>query len=242
MKWAACVLMMLGAQSANSAVAATSAPPQTSEMETLIWTLEHYLMMGEPPPGSDLESRAKNVRARWQRLQRELLIEPENSYLTGLRVDNPRAILGMGIQDYFERYDGAIVTEILPDSPAEQAGLRVRDVIVAWNGEQIDLLSAPARDLVERMSKVDPHSKIRLKVLRDGRFKEFEIDAASGEAFVRRALERPSPGPRCVTTIAEPWLSGATDTEVLRSRKPMLQAKRDCGPAYTSRSESDATN
>jgi PDZ domain len=230
-------VMMLAALAAKvvwvtEVSAAAQQSQSTDEVESLLLILEHYLELGKSPPDSTLDSRAKNIRERWQLLQRELLIEPVHSYLSVLPAD-PKAILGMSLQDYYARFDGAIVTEVLPHSPAEQAGIRMRDLIIGWNGEALNL-SRPSRELIERMETVKPSDKIRLKVLRDGEVKELELSAASGEAYAKRFFETPPPQYRCVTVIAEPWLSGATDWEVLSSRKPLWDTQIHCQNAYRS--------
>nr|WP_323744726.1 DegQ family serine endoprotease [Candidatus Clavichlamydia salmonicola] len=66
---------------------------------------------------------------------------------------------------------GALVTDILKDSPADKGGLRQEDIIIECNGKEVETLSA-FRNAISLMS---PQSKIELKVLREGKIIELHI-------------------------------------------------------------------
>jgi serine protease Do len=57
---------------------------------------------------------------------------------------------------------GALVTEVVEDSPAEKAGIAENDVIVEFNGKSID----DASDLIKAVRKADPGSKATVVVYR----------------------------------------------------------------------------
>ncbi len=63
---------------------------------------------------------------------------------------------------------GALVTDVIADSPADKGGLKQEDVILGYNGTSVESLSA-FRNYV---SLLPPGSKVKLRVLRDGK----EID------------------------------------------------------------------
>ncbi|MCS7038306.1 MAG: PDZ domain-containing protein [Anaerolineae bacterium] len=68
--------------------------------------------------------------------------------------------------------DGSVlIVEVVPDSPAAQAGLRVGDRIVAVDGERLSLTA----DLAERIAGYRPGDTVTLTVLRDGREQEVEV-------------------------------------------------------------------
>lgn len=69
---------------------------------------------------------------------------------------------------------GALAAEIVKDSPAEQAGLKQGDVIVAFNDIPVDNLNS-FRNSVSMMS---PGTKLKLKVIREG--KEMAFTATVG--------------------------------------------------------------
>jgi len=61
---------------------------------------------------------------------------------------------------------------VVPDSPAEKAGLKIDDVIIEVNGEEVTLKNT----LQTIISKHAPGDKIHLKVWRDGKSIELEVE------------------------------------------------------------------
>jgi len=88
---------------------------------------------------------------------------------------------------------GAIIADLTPGGPAEQAGLHPGDVVLALNGRPVD----SADDLTRQVALVHPGQLARLDVLRDGR--SMTIDVHSGlrpsEAELASNPERPYAGP-----------------------------------------------
>lgn len=82
--------------------------------------------------------------------------------------------------------EGVIVAQVVPGSPADSAGLRVGDVIVEYNGEKVE----DARDLQFKIMKTKPGTKVKLKVIRQG--KEEVITITVGE-MPEREVSRRSP-------------------------------------------------
>ncbi len=66
---------------------------------------------------------------------------------------------------------GALVSDVLPDSPAEKAGFHRGDVIVQLNGQSIEN-STQLRNLV---AKTGVGSKAKVRVVRDKKEKEFDV-------------------------------------------------------------------
>ena len=67
--------------------------------------------------------------------------------------------------------EGVVVEEVKTNTPAERAGVKAKDVIVAVNGK-------PALSVVQLQSLVtatEPGTKIKLDVLRDGKAKAIEV-------------------------------------------------------------------
>ncbi len=84
-----------------------------------------------------------------------------------------RGWLGVGIQEVSaelaEQFDlesasGVLLSDILPDSPAEEAGLRRGDVITEIDGTPFGSL----QDFRNRIASIDPGTETRLTVIRDG--------------------------------------------------------------------------
>lgn len=85
-----------------------------------------------------------------------------------------RGWLGVLIQDVtrelaesmsLKKPEGALVSRVLPGSPAEQAGIRVGDVILEFDGREVSTSSSLPP--IVGMTKVG--SKIKVKVIRDGK-------------------------------------------------------------------------
>ncbi len=66
---------------------------------------------------------------------------------------------------------GASVKQIIEDSPAEKAGLKVNDIITEANGEEI----SSSNDLVKIVRKTEPGAKLTLKVYSQGEYKTVEL-------------------------------------------------------------------
>jgi len=66
---------------------------------------------------------------------------------------------------------GALVDDVLPNTPAQKAGLKSGDVILSVNGKNID----SANSLTLTISDLDPGSTAALKILRDGAAKTINV-------------------------------------------------------------------
>jgi len=101
--------------------------------------------------------------------------------------------LGINIQDidenikeYFglEDKEGVIVAEVLPDTPAEKAGLKEGDIIKTFEGEKVKDMN----DLMTKVGYTPVGKKVRLGIIRDK--KEMFIDVVVGERPEEYALAK----------------------------------------------------
>jgi S1-C subfamily serine protease len=69
---------------------------------------------------------------------------------------------------------GAMVQNVLEDSPADDAGLEAKDVILSVDGKEVDSMSA----LIVTLRSHDPGDKVRLGVLRDGKRQAMTVTLA----------------------------------------------------------------
>lgn len=93
-----------------------------------------------------------------------------------------RGYLGVAIQnltpDLAEWFDavegkgGVLVGEVSPDSPAAKAGLKMNDVITAFDGQPVD----DAGSFRSHVSTTAPGARVKMTVVRDGKELEQEIE------------------------------------------------------------------
>jgi serine protease Do len=102
-----------------------------------------------------------------------------------------RGWLGVAIQDVtpdlskaigLEEASGALVADVVHDGPADKAGVKRGDVIVAYQGKPI----ASSRELPIRVADTPVGTRAEVKVLRDGR--EKTLSAEVGELKDRDAV------------------------------------------------------
>jgi len=77
------------------------------------------------------------------------------------------------LREYFKvKSDvGVLISEVVEDSPAESAGLKAGDVIVAINKEEI----WDSQDLTTTVREYEPEDEVKVKVIRKGRVKIIDI-------------------------------------------------------------------
>ena len=84
---------------------------------------------------------------------------------------------------------GAVVSQVVPDSPAAKAGLRVGDVITAVDGHAVD---AP-RDLVRAAATASQGNRMTLSVLRRDGTKEIAVTLAAAPDQPREEAPKAQP-------------------------------------------------
>ena len=106
-----------------------------------------------------------------------------------------RGFLGVYIQDLTPAIarelglnitEGALITEIIPHSPAAKAGLKVKDVIIAYNNKKVK----SASELKTYILLTKPGSVITLTVIRNGKVKKIKVKIESPRKafFVARGV------------------------------------------------------
>ena len=84
--------------------------------------------------------------------------------------------------------NGALVVSIQKDSPAEKAGIEVSDVILQFDGEDVD----SSADLPRIVGNTKPESKVSMQVWRDGKIKKISITVGEipSEEIVADGVEK----------------------------------------------------
>jgi len=66
---------------------------------------------------------------------------------------------------------GALVADVVEDSPAARAGVKTGDIILSFNGQEVDGM----RKLPRLVAAVPAGTKVKMKVLRRGKLKELKV-------------------------------------------------------------------
>ena len=107
---------------------------------------------------------------------------PQSFYFGGKRGYLGVVLEGLSEQlgTYFGVKDGegALISEVEEDSPAEKAGLEAGDVIVKIDGEEIE----DPGDVVEVVVDKEKGDKVELEVLRNKKKKTFNVEVAERES------------------------------------------------------------
>lgn len=101
---------------------------------------------------------------------------------------------------------GALVTEVLPDSPAAKAGVRQGDVVLSFEGKAINTL----RDLTRVVADTSVGTKASMQLVRDG--KEIKLAAEIGvqkpeQVAASAERNKAAPAPAGGTVVARLGLS-----------------------------------
>jgi serine protease Do len=89
-----------------------------------------------------------------------------------------------------ERPRGALVSQVFEDSPAEKAKLKHGDVILSFNGKQIEDFD----DLPRQVAATPPGAEVKVEILRDGKEKTLKatLERKENEPIQLAAGESPS--------------------------------------------------
>jgi serine protease Do len=107
----------------------------------------------------------------------------------GVRIQTvtPEIAESLGLADS----DGALVSEVLPDSPAAKARIETSDVILEFDGKKIDEMRSLPRIVLE----TPIGKKTSLKVWRAGKVKDVPVSVGKYEEQKVAAAEEPTPPP-----------------------------------------------
>lgn len=84
------------------------------------------------------------------------------------------AEIGVRVADATER--GVVIEEVQPDSPAEKAGLKQKDVIVEFDNERV----RSTRQFSRLVQETPPGRTVKATILRDGRQQDVQITPSEG--------------------------------------------------------------
>jgi predicted metalloprotease with PDZ domain len=174
----------------------------------------------QPDKEADLEAQLQAARRQLEAAAHQVaelsaqLSRPVIERFMSLDEDPGRAIIGVQLAP------GARVREVSPGGPADEAGIRSGDVIVAVNGTEVKGEDA-SRQVVDLMRAVKPDGKVNVRVMRDGKPREFTLTARPGLGYyLARGF---GPGPQVLARARAPlMLPGPLMDMELASLTPQL--------------------
>ena len=151
-----------------------------------------------------LEKELAEARAELDKAAREVaeisrqLYGGESGDVMSFVHAGPRgSMLGVNIGAGVPRDDGVEVAGVSPGGPAEQAGIRTGDVLVAVDGQALKRSGDrnAGQQLVELMRGVEPGRAVKVDYLRDGKKRTATVTTAPAEPPIVRVLRERRVGP-----------------------------------------------
>ncbi|HEY7312202.1 MAG TPA: PDZ domain-containing protein [Gemmataceae bacterium] len=143
-------------------------PPATTPQKTA--PDRGAIQTDKPPSKSDAKSDKQTRRRRHNRVYLGVCTIPVEDMSNRMRRK-------LKLKDT----DGVIVVEVMPDSPAEEAGLKHGDIITHVNGKLIE----DEDELCDDLNQLGPGKTVKLDVCRDGKKQEIkaELDESPAQEF-----------------------------------------------------------
>jgi len=143
------------------------------------------------PTAAQRETVEQQLREAQQRLDESVREVERLSAQLGAHVSNrlmrvrvdppPRAMLGVQVGP---GEGGAKVMAVSPGGPAEAAGIKENDLIVAIAGKDLAKADDPGRELVEVMRAQEPDRKVKVRVKHDGKTRDVEVELRAPPRFM----------------------------------------------------------
>jgi S1-C subfamily serine protease len=165
-------LILASAGWANASLAADESDAKQQELERKLEAARERL-----------EEAAREVADLSQQLSGPAM----HDLLAGEMFGGRRAILGINIGPRGEtKVDGVYVAGVSPGGPADNAGIKSGDVLVALDGKKLmtGTDSNPNAELLRRMRDVKPGDKVKLEYLRNGKTMNAEVTTSTPQRRV----------------------------------------------------------
>lgn len=134
-------------------------------------------MQGRAEALAELQGQASGQALPWPLPGRKPLIEGNNFPYLGVQFEMITPELAKA--ETLAADTGAILREVLPDSPAEKAGLKVGDIIQKVDGEPVDA----SNTLRDRIATRKVGEEVTLGVLREGKTLDVKITLGAYSDF-----------------------------------------------------------
>lgn len=107
-----------------------------------------------------LEVTAKKSRSAWHYPRKWVQFMGSDQPWIGIRMQE----LTPQLAEYFKAEFGVLIAGVMEDSPAERAGLKAGDVIVAWDERKTE----DKKSLLRRLSRCEPGDEVTITIVRGG--------------------------------------------------------------------------
>jgi len=154
---------------------------------------------------AEIEKQLQSARKELDKAAREVadlsrqLYGGESEHVMRWVQAEPRSgsMLGVNISGAAVRDEGVEVMGVSPGGPAEQAGLKAGDVVVAVDGKALRRTGqqGAGEQLIEQMRGIEPGSKVKVDYLRDGKRHSVSLTTAPAEPPVVRIIRERLGGP-----------------------------------------------
>lgn len=138
-----------------------------------------------PVANAELEAQLETARRKLEEAAHE--VAALSTQMSGTLIEQVMPYVGVGRAIIGVQLDnapqGARVSEVSPGGPAAEAGIRAGDVIVTVDGSEVGGPEA-ARKVVRIMRNIKPDSRVSVRVLREGRPREFVVTARPGPTLL----------------------------------------------------------
>ncbi|MDP3403278.1 MAG: Do family serine endopeptidase [Brevundimonas sp.] len=112
----------------------------------------------------------------------------ERGYLgatIGTLTDDDRESLGLA-----DDFEAAYIVDLTPGAPAEQAGLKLYDIVTSLNGRKI----TSSTELTRAVGQASPGDTLRLEIIREGRPQTINVRSGTRPADIQAAQNGNQPG------------------------------------------------
>lgn len=163
-----------------------------------------------PPPqpgsrtgaGSDAWSGRNTAQAKKPSDDPEPPTDSGNKSRLGVTIDTPAEVVSAtGVA---RRPRGAMVTAVAPRSPADVAGVKAGDRIVAVDGRLVNSV----QDLVGELARFEPGQKLKLQYSRGDRLETADVALATRDQIAQASAEATEPAKTAVTPNTKETPSG----------------------------------
>lgn len=145
----------------------------------------------------NLEAKLEAARARLEDAAHEVaelsaeVGQPVMDHFINITQGPRRAVIGVQL-DPTSGKEGARIKDVSPGGPAADAGIQAKDIIVMVNGAQVK--GDSAREVARLVRSVKPESKVNVRVLREGKPRDFVLIARAADFALPPLPPIPPPG------------------------------------------------